>query len=436
MRAIPVPQPIGDAANPANFNNKDFPTSAVREVETGDTIYPAPDPENDVLSNEPGGANATAHRQGQKTLNVGSDTLQFPLDAANPAYSGRITFELRKIETISLNTEKMMTLAPLDNVIKQGGELLDKAIDASLDAIGLTTPEREFGAGDGYGSGSTANRNSQFADIDTEGVVAGESALLAKQANDAKKSSTVEDINNLMRGKLDDKPVEGAPKVNLFFPLSVQIDDTVDIGSGNLGGLGAAALTGLKNREGIVTGVSNAVAKGFSDIFQYAFGGLDEDTARFVAAKAGKFGPQGIQTAVSVANQVSVNPNTRAVFNTVNLRAFSFTFKMIPNSAQEAQEIQKIVKHFRSALYPEILDVGGLPLGYKFPPLFRITFKHRGSEAKIPRLELCYLRGIQSTYNPTGQAFYRDGQPNEIDMTLQFQEYRTLHKADIEERGF
>ena len=88
--------------------------------------------------------------------------------------------------------------------------------------------------------------------------------------------------------------------------------------------------------------VSNAVAKGFSDIFQYAFGGLDEDTARFVAAKAGKFGPQGIQTAVSVANQVSVNPNTRAVFNTVNLRAFSFTFKMIPNSAQEAQEIQKI----------------------------------------------------------------------------------------------
>ena len=103
MRAIPVPQPIGDAANPANFNNKDFPTSAVREVETGDTIYPAPDPENDVLSNEPGGANATAHRQGQKTLNVGSDTLQFPLDAANPAYSGRITFELRRIETISLN---------------------------------------------------------------------------------------------------------------------------------------------------------------------------------------------------------------------------------------------------------------------------------------------------------------------------------------------
>ena len=431
MRAISVPQPIGDVANPANFNNKDFPTSAVREVETGDTIYPAPDPENDVLSNEPGGANVTAHRQGQKTLSVGSDTLQFPLDAANPAYSGRITFELRRIETISLNTEKMMTLAPLDNVIKQGGELVGDAIDAGLDALGLTDIERDAGAG-----GSTGNSNTYSADIDYEGVVAGERELLAKQANDAKKSSTIEDINNLMRGKLDDKPVEGAPKVNLFFPLSVQIDDTVDIGAGNLGGLGAAALTGLKNREGIVAGVSNAVAKGFSDIFQYAFGGLDEDTARFVAAKAGKFGPQGIQTAVSVANQVSVNPNTRAVFNTVNLRAFSFTFKMIPNSAQEAQEIQKIVKHFRSALYPEILDVGGLPLGYKFPPLFRITFKHRGSEAKIPRLELCYLRGIQSTYNPTGQAFYRDGQPNEIDMTLQFQEYRTLHKADIEERGF
>ena len=427
MRAISVPQPIGDAANPANFNNKDFPTSAVREVETGDTIYPAPDPENDVLSNEPGGANVTAHRQGQKTLSVGSDTLQFPLDAANPAYSGRITFELRRIETISLNTEKMMTLAPLDNIIKQGvnaaGEFVSEAIDS------LTGEEQDAGAGTPVYSTNPDPENDALPNEE-------EYQAKRKQRADATNASTIEDINNLMRGKLDDKPVDGAPKVNLFFPLSVQIDDTVDIGSGNLGGLGAAALTGLKNREGIVAGVSNAVKEGFEDIFQYAFGGLDEETARYVAAKAGKFGPQGIQTAVSVANQVSVNPNTRAVFNAVNLRAFSFTFKMIPNSAQEAQEIQKIVKHFRSALYPEILDVGGLPLGYKFPPLFRITFKHRGSEAKIPRLELCYLRGIQSTYNPTGQAFYRDGQPNEIDMTLQFQEYRTLHKADIEERGF
>jgi len=60
---------------------------------------------------------------------------------------------------------------------------------------------------------------------------------------------------------------------------------------------------------------------------------------------------------------------------------------------------------------------------------------HRNSNAKIPQLEYCFLRGVQSSYNPTGQSFHADGYPNEIDLTLRYQEYRALSKKDIVEEG-
>ena len=50
-------------------------------------------------------------------------------------------------------------------------------------------------------------------------------------------------------------------------------------------------------------------------------------------------------------------------------------------------------------------------------------------------MQLCYLRNVSTTINPTGGTFRRDGQPNEIDLTLSFVEYRTLNKKDIKD-GF
>jgi len=348
---------------------------------------------------------ATAHKSDQKTLSVGRSRLKFPVQADNPAYSGRISFETLEFEPVGLNSEKILSLAPVDNVTGWVKDL-------------LTSDDDDAGL-----PGDTA-------------LSAEEEAARIKKTMKENKSKTIDEVASILNGDQGANPVEGAPIIDLFFPLSIQMDDTMDIGTGNLGGLGVGVLTGLKEAGSIWQGINNSVQKGMSDIFQFAFGGLQEETARYVAAKVGKMGPQGIQTAISVANQVAVNPHTRAVFNQVNLRQFSFTFKLIPASSDEALVIQKIIKHFRTHMYPETFDVAGLPLGYKFPKVFRISFKHRNSEAKIPRLELCYLRGFQSTYNPTGQAFYNDGQPNEIDITLQFQEYRTLSKKDIEEKGF
>ena len=114
---------------------------------------------------------------------------------------------------------------------------------------------------------------------------------------------------------------------------------------------------------------------------------------------------------------------------------------MIAESQQEALTIQKIIKHFRREMYPAVysanLNTGvSADLGYKFPNVFQINFKHKGStNTKLPKIKYCYLRGVTHTVNPTGGTFRRDGQPNEIDLNLSFVEFKTLTQKDIDE-GF
>jgi hypothetical protein len=352
----------------------------------------------------------------QVTLGSTSPVLRFPL-VDNPAYSGKIRFKLYRQNPLNFNLDALASLSVLDNV---------KSI------FGSTTGERaktelEIAAQDSRDEGNKAR------------------AQLASQQEEVRKGIAesfvsglgIEEVepNKLYEGsKIPSKSVEA----ELYFPLSVTMDDNVQYEGMDLAGIGTSILKGMQNQQTVTQAVANSVMSGLGNLFDFAFGGLaDQTTAQYAAARYGKLGPQGVQTALTVAAQAAVNPNTRAIFRGVSIREFSFNFKMIPRSAKEAQEIAGIIQFFRSELYPEVFEIGetGLPLGYRFPNMFKIEFKHRDLAAKIPQLEYCFLRGVQSSYNPTGQSFHADGYPNEIDMTLRFQEHRALHKADIVKEG-
>ena len=70
----------------------------------------------------------------------------------------------------------------------------------------------------------------------------------------------------------------------------------------------------------------------------------------------GKYlGGDGTALAVKQASGVTLNPNTRSLFKSVALREFAFQFKFIAKSKKEADEVRKIIKFFRTELYPEAL---------------------------------------------------------------------------------
>lgn len=350
------------------------------------------------------------------TLGSTADVLRFPL-IDNPAYSGKIRFKLYRQNPLNFNLDALANLSFLDNV---------KSIFGSTNGERAKT-ELEIAAQDPRDEGDAAR------------------AQLSSQREETRKGIAESFItglgieavepNKLYEGsKIPSKTVEA----ELYFPLSVTMDDNVQYEGMDLAGIGTSILKGMQSQQTITQAVANSVMSGLGNLFDFAFGGLaDQTTAQYAAARYGKLGPQGVQTALTVAAQAAVNPNTRAIFRGVSIREFSFNFKMIPRSPDEAAQIAGIIQFFRSELYPEVFEVGetGLPLGYRFPNMFKIEFKHRDLEAKIPQLEYCFLRGVQSSYNPTGQSFHSDGYPNEIDMTLRFQEYRALHKADIVKEG-
>ena len=221
----------------------------------------------------------------------------------------------------------------------------------------------------------------------------------------------------------------------MYIPIGLQYRDGVNYENMDIGGAGAGAEAALKGGSGAIKGL---IEGGLGTFAKGLTGSSAADVATLGVVKLAAALPDEIAGAVKVAARVTSNPNTRVLFKSVNMREFSFTFKFICTSAREAEEVKEIITFFRSELYPEDIttEVGGaiISIGYKFPNKFRIEVEYDGQEI-AHRIKPCYLRNVDVNYNNTSQSFHSDGNFSEIEMTLGFQETRTLSKKDIGE-GF
>jgi hypothetical protein len=139
---------------------------------------------------------------------------------------------------------------------------------------------------------------------------------------------------------------------------------------------------------------------------------------------------------ISLATRSVKNPNTNVLFKGHGIRSFSFNFKMIAKSADEAELIRQIHERFRHYSYAELVnEATGFMLAY--PPVWVIRFYspdgNGGFEetSHIPRIFSCYLEGVTTNINPSSVTFYNDGAPTEVDVSLNFKETRGLTRKDI-----
>lgn len=224
------------------------------------------------------------------------------------------------------------------------------------------------------------------------------------------------------------------PNVSLYLPQAITLNDGVAYDNTvQLGIVGAAAEAGINNNSGISTAIVNGVARGLSSFSDLFFGAATPDMARLAVVRAQQMGPVpgAIQDAVSSALRTAVNPNRRTLFRAVNAREFSFQFKMVASSPEEAIDIDSIINFFRTEMYPESIG-DDLSIGYIYPNMFDIRMKYADKKVGYSFLP-CYLSSIQTVINPSSMSFHRDGKPSEVDITLTFLEERTLAKKDIRE---
>lgn len=249
------------------------------------------------------------------------------------------------------------------------------------------------------------------------------------------------------KGKVNNKQNRG--EVVLYLPQSIQISDNIQYGSIELGAIGAAAMQGVAAGTGAVGLVGDALKSVMEDIASAAFGDLgDAGAAAAVQRTARRFGAPQIAGAVATSTGVTINPNNRNILNGVALRTFRFQFKLIPTSAQEADIINKMIKWFRLSMYPDIgaaLDeTQGTSLTLTYPSKFEITMEY-GKFSDAGGVEFgdtkpvatgllpCFLQSFDAVYNPNAMAFHTDGNPQEVDISMNFIEERALNRKDVKE---
>lgn len=248
-----------------------------------------------------------------------------------------------------------------------------------------------------------------------------------RQANEREVNGLRKEILSLQKNapRLTDKSIE------LYLPVGLVYRDNVAYENVDLGVAGAAALGTAEATGNVSLGMKTALSS-----LSGAAGSREASlaTVRILDAFTGS----GTTTnAARAAAQVTVNPNTRTLFKSVAIREFAFTFKFMPTSQREAQEVERIIKEFRRELYPESIFTDtqeNISIGYEFPNKFQIDILYDGKRIGSKILP-AFLRDINVTYNPSNMGMHSDGRFNEIDMSLAFTESRTLDKKKIEE-GF
>lgn len=370
----------------------------------------------------------------------GPGSLKYPLEDANPAYQARVSFRMYSLQPKNPgSTQKILDKQTEDNLRRQGATTFyANDADASTRGTGPITV-------------ASAQAVDDFSEIGTsKSAKAGDSGLKDRVKNKSKEladylSSTkiAETVTSSIQGGYGFKPVKNTPIVDMYFPLSMTFTDNAQYDNANLNGFGAAVEASVAAGAGMLESAINQLSATGQGIFDLVRNNtnLSETAGRLAAARLINITPnEGLRNALTLTNRAIINPNTRALFRGVALREFTFQFKMIAESPQEAATVKEIIKHFRSELYPGTYSIpvgrGGVEadVGYKFPNVFQISFSYKGAKNNnLPRLHHCYLRSVNHTVNPTGGGFRRDGQPNEIDLTLSFVEYKTLNKKDIDE---
>ena len=222
-------------------------------------------------------------------------------------------------------------------------------------------------------------------------------------------------------------------KATLYLPAALQFQDNVEYTNIDLGIVGQAAAKALADPTGTGRSVLGAATSNALPDFQSlqdAFNiGLRSEGAQVAALRlSNKLSPE-VQGAIETTTGIALNPNRRSTLRGIGVRQFRFTFKMIPESPDEAQEVKKIVQFFREEMYPDTSD-DALTAALRFPSKFKIKLLYDNKKVAT-RILPSFLAAVDVVYNSTGMAFHKDGEFQETDISLSFIEERALTKRDV-----
>lgn len=126
----------------------------------------------------------------------------------------------------------------------------------------------------------------------------------------------------------------------------------------------------------------------------------------------------------------SINPFKTVLFKQVDLRTFTFNYKFMPASKEEAQVVMNIIKTFKYHMHPEFAND---KVFLTHPSEFNIQFQYNNIENdKWNKISTCVLTSMELDSGTEQLASFADGMSVEINMKLTFKETEMLTKEKIE----
>lgn len=231
--------------------------------------------------------------------------------------------------------------------------------------------------------------------------------------------------------------VSSETMIKLFLPAQIAVSQKVNYGEAEIGGLIAGGMSALKSFMGTDGSLGDkgvaSLKAGLAEFTGATGAGGIGDVALRAAAKVGEgLGVTGGTAAINITSGVTVNNRTEMMFEGLDRRAFAFTFRLIPHSAEEAATIKQIVDSFRYYMLPEVPEGATFGRALKAPSTFKIQYAH---EKELHKIGESVLEGVDVKYGGDRPQFHRDNRPTETELTLQFKELDIITKRSIVE-GF
>lgn len=111
----------------------------------------------------------------------------------------------------------------------------------------------------------------------------------------------------------------------------------------------------------------------------------------------------------------AINPHLRNNFSGIGFKEHSWSWKFVPRSLQESEDVRQIINAFRYYSAP----VAG---NTNLQPPARFDIKFAPNDKFLYKPGLCVLTSMNTNYNATQNAFHPNWDPVEIDLTLNFKE--------------
>ena len=218
--------------------------------------------------------------------------------------------------------------------------------------------------------------------------------------------------------------------INMYMPTNAKVSYGAEYTDTTMGAAVPGIIEALMGNVGLDEAVDNAM----SDV------GAAAERAGLKALTEIP-GLAGAVEAAEMAKGVVMADRMELVFKGIGKRKFTFEFKMMPRSQDEADEIQRIIYAFKFNMLPEF--VGSLKSRQmRVPNTFDIQYMYQNAENNyLNKISTCYLETMDVTY---GGARYKtfDSSPTmagappvETTMTLSFIEQEIITRERVRE-GF